>query len=704
MARTVTGYARFALFCAGLLAARGFGLDGTVLLTTAPGAVILYDMATGDTLWLAPAGAHPRGCFSPDGREVAVRMGDGRIRILRVDGAGYRDLLTDAGGVRAPANPWLYWLPSGHIYWAGGYGAGWHMWQGPFDRVYRVDASTGLVDTVYRDTALSVTMSITADGAAGYRHRRWDLTGADTMVHYIGNCGAAMSMDGHEIGSTKPYHRSVHFYSRDTLESCCPSVPYTRCWGGGCVADTFGCANDCQRRAFVDTVALPPEVWEERWATPPHAGDEWLVALHGFGGSEGAYLFNRETGEYWHFDTASFGGVVINPCDFWPGALPDMSGPAIALDRTAAVYSGDTLDTLVVSNAGHGTLSTVSCATSSAWLTASALGTGDTQHVQLSVHAGALAPGLHVDTLVVSGGGADNTALCVVTLALGGVLVAPSYLVALQMANSQGTSLSWIDNTTDEEGFVVERRSEAGSWEPVASPGAGQTQFEDQSLVVSGFYTYRVRAFRGMDSSGYSNEATAPFVSATAIIITSPAVGDTWPAGGTAVVAWTAGAGVGVLGIEVSLDGGETFRSVLDSGSVPPEQGTQTIAVPDSAGTDVYVAVYEYTNPQGARALLGPVVISVDSRVRWPRDPAFARTVHLQAGAQRVPLFLPTLDAFTVSLYSASGRLLARRRLSSSEAARVTDIRMPLAAPRGVLVCVVECAGVSRSYRFCRRQ
>ncbi|MBD3242129.1 MAG: hypothetical protein GF331_16175, partial [Chitinivibrionales bacterium] len=106
-------------------------LEGTVLFVTKEGAVVLHDMATADTLWLAPAGAHPRGCFSPDGREVALRMGDGRIRVFRVDGAGYRDLLIESGGLRAPANPWLHWMPSGHIYWAGGYGLDWHAWHGP---------------------------------------------------------------------------------------------------------------------------------------------------------------------------------------------------------------------------------------------------------------------------------------------------------------------------------------------------------------------------------------------------------------------------------------------------------------------------------------------------------------------------------------------------------------------------------------------
>lgn len=694
--------AAFRLCCAVLIitclsANRVHALEGTVVFTTKEGAVILKDMDSGDTTWLAPGGTHPRACFSPDGREVAVRMGNGSIRVIKVDGTGYRDLVTDE--LTVTANPWLYWTPSGHIYWTGGHGGEWHSWLGPHDRVYRVDAATGAVDTVYRDSALSSTMSLTRDGDVGYRHRRWDLTSTDTMVHYIGNCGAAMSGSGALIAATKPYHRSVHFYSRDTLEACCPTTEYTRCWGGGCVADTFGCAGDCQRAAFIDTVALPPEVWEERWATPEHAGDAWLVALKGFGGSEGAFLFNRETGEYWHFEAADFGTEVITPGDFWPGPLPDLSSPAIRLTPTSLVFAGSGVDTVLATNAGGGSLGAVDVSWDAAWLTVTALGGTDTQQIETVVDAASLQPGLYSDTVAVFGGGAADTSIYTVTLSVGGALLAPSDLAAVSGGTGEPISLTWTDNTTDEDGFALERTDGGGTSVSAGTVGPDVDSFSDASLSESGIYTYRVRAYRGSDTSAWSNEAAASFVSATDIVITSPTQGDTLQGGSSVTITWTAGNTVGSIGIEVSYNGGEDYLSVVDSGSAPPEDGSYSFTVRDTSSSDVFIKLYEYEDPQGAQAQVGPVVVVKQASIFTLSDPACAHQVRLRVGATHTSIDIPTGGAFTVVLHTLDGRLVATRHVPAADAFRVRSIDFGGIECAGVLLVRVFSEGLIRTSR-----
>ncbi|HKP12065.1 MAG TPA: matrixin family metalloprotease, partial [Blastocatellia bacterium] len=86
---------------------------------------------------------------------------------------------------------------------------------------------------------------------------------------------------------------------------------------------------------------------------------------------------------------------------------------------------------------------------------------------------------------------------------------APSGLAALATSSST-ISLTWADNSNNETGFQLERKTGvSGTYAPVASPGANQTGYADSGLQSSTTYYYRIRAVNTVGSSAYSNEASA---------------------------------------------------------------------------------------------------------------------------------------------------------------------------------------------------
>ncbi|HEX9823253.1 MAG TPA: fibronectin type III domain-containing protein, partial [Actinomycetota bacterium] len=86
---------------------------------------------------------------------------------------------------------------------------------------------------------------------------------------------------------------------------------------------------------------------------------------------------------------------------------------------------------------------------------------------------------------------------------------APSGLGATGLSSSE-ISLSWTDNSTNEDGFKIERSPAGqGSWSEVATVGAGTTTYLDTGLTASTAFDYRVRAHNAGGNSPYSNVASA---------------------------------------------------------------------------------------------------------------------------------------------------------------------------------------------------
>jgi len=86
---------------------------------------------------------------------------------------------------------------------------------------------------------------------------------------------------------------------------------------------------------------------------------------------------------------------------------------------------------------------------------------------------------------------------------------APSNLNAVA-ASSSRINLSWQDNSGNETGFTIERKTGAGgTWQAAGTAAANATSYSNTGLAGQTTYFYRVAAASGDGPSPYSNEASA---------------------------------------------------------------------------------------------------------------------------------------------------------------------------------------------------
>src|SRR3989339_768802 len=85
----------------------------------------------------------------------------------------------------------------------------------------------------------------------------------------------------------------------------------------------------------------------------------------------------------------------------------------------------------------------------------------------------------------------------------------PSGLAAVAVSASQ-IDLSWSDNSSDEEGFKIERSATSGSgFVQIATVGANTTSYQNTSGLASATaYYYQVRAYNSVGNSGSTLEAS----------------------------------------------------------------------------------------------------------------------------------------------------------------------------------------------------
>ncbi len=70
-------------------------------------------------------------------------------------------------------------------------------------------------------------------------------------------------------------------------------------------------------------------------------------------------------------------------------------------------------------------------------------------------------------------------------------------------------NLSWTDNSSNEDGFKLERSTDGTTFTPIALVGANVTTFANTGLGRNKRYYYRVRATNASGNSSYSNTASA---------------------------------------------------------------------------------------------------------------------------------------------------------------------------------------------------
>ncbi len=139
-----------------------------------------------------------------------------------------------------------------------------------------------------------------------------------------------------------------------------------------------------------------------------------------------------------------------------------------------------------------------------------------------------LTAGTHVLRLSIDSGGflIDS-----INVSDDGLPLAPTSLAASTVSTSQ-INLSWTDNSYNETGFKIERKTGAGgTYAQIATLGANVSSYNNGDLASNTQYYYRVRATNAAGNSGYSNEANATtFNAAPSVRLTAPANGSTYTA------------------------------------------------------------------------------------------------------------------------------------------------------------------------------
>ncbi|MEO5895365.1 MAG: metallophosphoesterase [Vicinamibacterales bacterium] len=103
--------------------------------------------------------------------------------------------------------------------------------------------------------------------------------------------------------------------------------------------------------------------------------------------------------------------------------------------------------------------------------------------------------------------GANSSNVATVTTPAAPVsLAAPSGLVARAGANGQVT-LTWADNSNNEDRFEIQRSSDGATFAAVTTVGANVQTFADSALARRQTYWYRVRAGAGTATSAFSSVA-----------------------------------------------------------------------------------------------------------------------------------------------------------------------------------------------------
>jgi uncharacterized protein (TIGR02145 family) len=152
------------------------------------------------------------------------------------------------------------------------------------------------------------------------------------------------------------------------------------------------------------------------------------------------------------------------------------------------------------------------------------------------------------------------------------VPVAPSNLTGVVVSTTQ-INLSWTDNSTNETGFKIERKTGTGTYTIIGTTATDITTYSDIGLTPSTTYTYRVYSNNAVGNSlTYSNELTLT----TANVINLPTL--------TTTAVSSISTNTAVSGGTISSDGGAaiTVRGICWSTSANP---TITLTTKTSDGT-----------------------------------------------------------------------------------------------------------------------
>src|SRR5262249_12253755 len=137
----------------------------------------------------------------------------------------------------------------------------------------------------------------------------------------------------------------------------------------------------------------------------------------------------------------------------------------------------------------------------------------------------------------------------------------PLALAAL-VSGTDPVTLAWIDDADNETGFVLERSTDAKTWQPLGGAAANAGAFKDTTALQGVKYYYRAKATNSSGDSAWSNIAGGIRKARQTLVGGVVAADTAWSAGSHYVVtnSLTVAAGVTLTippGTQVCFDAGQ---------------------------------------------------------------------------------------------------------------------------------------------------
>lgn len=191
---------------------------------------------------------------------------------------------------------------------------------------------------------------------------------------------------------------------------------------------------------------------------------------------------------------------------------------------------------------------------------------------------------------------------------------APSGLQATALSATQAR-LTWTDNSYNEAGFKVERKTGAGgAWAQVGTAAANATSWTDTGLTESTTYYYRVLAYDNAGNSGYSNEAPVTTPAAQPLLrlpisdIAFGTVNECATLDRTTVLYNDGGTALTISAVTLASGSADFgYRTPATPFAIPP-LGSQAVTVrfaPSAAGAEAAVFAVASNDPGAAGATFG---------------------------------------------------------------------------------------------------
>lgn len=83
-------------------------------------------------------------------------------------------------------------------------------------------------------------------------------------------------------------------------------------------------------------------------------------------------------------------------------------------------------------------------------------------------------------------------------------LIAPSNIVAVPSASGDIIGVSWVDNSDAETAFLLERRTNEGAWQLLATINRDEVSFADAKITAGNNYQYRIAEINDLEQSAWA--------------------------------------------------------------------------------------------------------------------------------------------------------------------------------------------------------